>query len=259
MIKIIYEDNHLIAVIKPAGMPSQPDKSGDVSMYDMVKDYIRIKKGKPLLGPGNARPVRNREGSQRKISNGVFVGLLHRLDRPVSGIMLFAKTSKGAAHLSEQFRNHEIEKTYHVLVTGKPAKSKGVLVNYLGKDQKLKKAKEYADGEESVLHYEVVKSWKPFGSFDAAQDKSAQDDYSLLRIIIEGGKFHQIRAQLSLAGFPIVGDIKYDHPSHKATEWQGAQKSIALCATGLSFITATSQERINLSIDIPKEWEKYLK
>ena len=184
MVKVLYEDNHLIAVIKPAGIPSQPDKSGHISMLEEVKKYLKEKYKKP----GN-----------------VFVGLLHRLDRPVSGIMLFAKTSKGAARLSEQFRNNEIQKTYHALIIGRPTKDKGVLVNYLGKDQKLKKAKEYADGKESILHYEVLQS----DGRPVLSEVEGAEGYSLLKIRIEGGKFHQIRAQLSLAGFPIVGDIKY--------------------------------------------------
>ena len=119
-IKVLYEDNHLIAVVKPAGVLSQPDKSGDMSILDEVKKYLKEKYKKP----GN-----------------VFLGLLHRLDRPVEGVMIFAKTSKGAARLSQQFRDRTIEKTYQALVTGKPSQKKGVLINKLGKDTKLMKAK----------------------------------------------------------------------------------------------------------------------
>ncbi len=214
-IKIIYEDNHLIAVFKPAGVLSQGDKTGDVSILDEVKKYLKEKYKKP----GN-----------------VFLGLLHRLDRPVSGIILFAKTSKGASRLSEQFRNHTIEKTYHAIVIGKPEKNNGVLTNFLGKDEKLKKAKEYSDGKEANLYYEVIKS---------------NTKYSLLKIKIDTGKFHQIRTQLSLAGFPILGDAKY-----KGEKWQD-EKSIALCATDLNFQTATEDKTIKLSIELPEEWESY--
>ncbi|MDO8483054.1 MAG: RNA pseudouridine synthase [bacterium] len=233
--KILYEDNHLIAAVKPAGVLSQGDKTGDADMLTEVKKYLKEKYKKP----GSA-----------------FVGLLHRLDRPVSGIMLFAKTSKGASRLSEQFRNREVDKTYHALVTGKPSAQKGVLQNKLGKDEKLKKAKEYDDGDEARLYYEVIKSGKPFDS--------AQGGYSLLRITIEGGKFHQIRAQLSLAGLPIVGDVKYLPAGRQArAEWENdlpaqAGKSIALCATGLSFKKATEDEMVDLVIQIPEEWGKYL-
>src|SRR3989338_558546 len=105
-IKVVYEDNHLIAAVKPAGVLAQSDKTGDSSMLDEVRKYVKEKYRKP----GNA-----------------YIGLLHRLDRPVSGIMLFAKTSKGASRLSEQFRNHEVEKIYHALVVGKSDKDRGVL------------------------------------------------------------------------------------------------------------------------------------
>lgn len=240
-IKVLYEDNHVIAVFKPAGVLSQGDETGDVSMYDMVKDYIRTKKGKSsLLNPGNARPRTQAQFS----STGVFLGLVHRLDRPVCGIILFGKTSKGASRLSEQFRNRSVEKVYQALVVGKPEKEKGILVNKLIKDEKLKKGREHKDGQEAMLHYEVIRSCKPFGM--------ARGEYSLLKIKIEGGKFHQIRSQLSLAGFPILGDVKYS-----GEKWSDPQ-SIALCATELSFMTATSDQRVKVSIEIPKEWAKFL-
>ena len=220
---ILYEDNHLIAAVKPAGMLSQGDETGDISILDEIKQYLKDKYKKP----GN-----------------VFLGLLHRLDRPVSGIMLFAKTSKGASRLSEQFRNRQVEKTYHALVQGVPKENlpagrqgRGVLVNILGKDERGMRATQQKKGEESVLHYEVIKS---------------NNTYALLKITIEGGKFHQIRAQLSMAGFPIVGDVKYG-----GSKW-GDSHSIALSATGLSFITATTDEKIALSNAIPVEWNEYM-
>ena len=185
-------------------------------MLDEVKKYLKEKYKKP----GN-----------------VFVGLLHRLDRPVSGIMLFAKTSKGASRLSEQFRNREIEKTYHAVVVGKLTAQKGVLKNTLGKDIKLKKGGEYVDGIEANLYYEVVQT---------------NGKYSLLKVRIDGGQFHQIRTQLSLAGLPILGDVKY-----KGEKWE-SEKSIALCATGIFFHCATNPEKVILSIDIPKAWKAYL-
>lgn len=240
-LKILYEDNHLIAVVKPAGVLSQPThkatawrgqgdlpaqagKTGDVSIFDEVKAYLKEKYHKP----GNA-----------------FLGLLHRLDRPVSGIMLFAKTSKGASRLSEQFRNQTIEKIYHAIVAGKPLKVRGMLVNKIqkskGKSQnfnpKFKSIENNKTGQEAVLYYEIIKS---IGS------------YSLLKIKIEGGKFHQIRAQLSLAGFPILGDVKYGSKTALPNE------AIALCATGLSFYPATSNEMVKLSIKVPEEWNSYI-
>jgi 23S rRNA pseudouridine1911/1915/1917 synthase len=179
-----------------------------------------------------------------KKPGNVFLGLLHRLDRPVSGIILFAKTSKGASRLSEQFRDHKVEKIYHTVVVGKPLRDRGVLVNYLIKDEKLKKSRKSEKGEESNLYYEVIK-------FNAK--------YSLLKITIDTGKFHQISAQLSLAGFPILGDVKYLPVGRQVvTQWNN-KKSIALCATNISFETATTKEIITLSIETPKEWESYIK
>lgn len=219
IVKVLYEDNHIIAVVKPAGVLTQGDKSGDESLMDMVKDYLKEKYKKP----GN-----------------VFLGLVHRLDRSVSGIILFAKTSKGASRLSEQFRNHEIEKIYQAIVIGKPKESGGVLTNFLSKDEKTLKAKVrggLSSAEEAVLYYDVVFS---------------NDNYSLLKIKLETGKFHQIRAQLSLAGFPILGDVKYG-----GQKWD-SKNAIALCATSLSFHCATETKIIDLSIEIPEEWKQYI-
>lgn len=260
--KILYEDNHLIAVFKPAGILSQPDKTGDVSMYDIVKDYIRTKKGKgktPLLGNVLSLMSQHSVGA----NTGVFLGLLHRLDRTVSGVMLFAKTSKGASRLSEQFRNHEVEKEYHAIVIGKLPQNRGVLTNRLIKDEKLKKGKERSTGKEAKLYYEVInpvrnhaRAGAPEGPVGWAVSNGVKTNnrYSLLKINIEGGQFHQIRAQLSLAGFPILGDVKY---GGKNSQWND-ERSIALSATGLSFKSATRDKRVNLTIKIPREWLKYI-
>lgn len=216
-LRVLYEDNHVIAVYKPAGVPAQPDTSGDESILEAVKKYIKEVHHKP----GN-----------------VFLGLLHRLDRPVAGVMLFAKTSKGASRLSEQFRQRTIRKKYQALVVGKPKEIEGLLVHRLGKDEKLKKAKVYADGEEVRLIYRLLKS---------------NNRYSLLEVEIESGKFHQIRAQLSLAGLPIVGDIKYGAPEPLSN------KEIALVATEMVFCSATENKLITVSIPSPKAWDSYFK
>ena len=215
MIKVLYEDNHLIAVYKPAGILTQPDKSGDKSLLEEVKKYLKEKYKKP----GN-----------------VFLGLLHRLDRPVCGIVLFAKTSKGASRLSEQFRNRKVEKIYHAVVIGKPKQKEGILVNYLAKD-KTKMRAVSGCGEKAELFYEVLKT---------------NNKYSLLKIKLTTGKFHQIRAQLSMAGFPVLGDIKYGAPS------PFPDKSIALCATSLSFRLAVKNETKEVSIPAPSAWGKVI-
>lgn len=208
-LKILYEDNHLIAVYKPAGILTQGDNSRDVCLMDTVKDYLKEKYHKPY---------------------NVFLGLLHRLDRQVSGIVLFAKTSKGASRLSEQFRSHEVEKIYHAVVLGKPKQNEGKLVNFLKKNEKenIKRAE---------LFYEVL---------------AFNKKHSLLKIKLQTGRFHQIRVQLSSMGFPILGDIRYGAP------FLLPDKSIALCATSLFFKTATQEGKEEISIPIPVGWKKYV-
>lgn len=205
-LRVLYEDNHLIAVYKPAGVLVQGDKTGDATLMDEVKYYLKQKYHK---------------------TGKVWLGLLHRLDRPVSGVILFAKTSKGAARLSEQFRNHTVKKIYHALVFGCPNPRAGALVHYLTKDAAQNRTavseRPTADGQRAELAYETVRS---------------NGRYSLLKIILGTGRGHQIRAQLAAIGCPIVGDVKYGAPSARP------DKSIALAATSLRFATATTNEQI---------------
>jgi len=211
---VLYEDNHVIAVKKPPGMLTQDDKSKDPCLMDEVKGYLKEKYKKP----GN-----------------VFLGLVHRLDRPVSGIVLFAKTSKGASRLSEQFRDHTIEKTYHALVIGKPDAT--TLINYLTKDKAKRRVDVLADrGQRAELEYDVVATYSK---------------YTLVKILLKTGRFHQIRAQFSFAGFPVLGDTKYGAP------FTLQDKSIALCATSIVFTLPTKDERKTISIPIPSDWAQY--
>ena len=209
-LQILYEDNHIIAVYKPSCVLAQGDDTGEESVFDFVKKYIKEKYKKP----GN-----------------VFLGLVHRLDRPVSGIMVFAKTSKGASRLSEQFRNHEVEKTYHAVVLGKMERKKGNIISHLKKNEDKNKVFVHRsadrDTKESELSYEVVES---------------NDEFSLLKIKPLTGRSHQIRAQLSSVGHPIVGDIKY------GTKESLPDNSIMLRATGLVFRKATEDKLIKLEI-----------
>ena len=224
-LKVLYEDNHLIAVYKPAGVLVQGDDTGDSTLMDEVKYYLKTKYHK--LGK-------------------VFLGLIHRLDRPVQGIILFSKTSKGASRLSEQFRAHEVEKIYHALVVGKPKKERCELVHFLQKEEKNNKVKVLAnpplprpsgDWQRAELFYEVVKS---------------NGKFSLLKIKLGTGRSHQIRAQLSAIGCPIVGDVKYGAPEPLP------DKSLALAATALSFMTATGDGEKVVTIEFPEAWKTYL-
>lgn len=212
-LNILYEDNHLIAVVKPAGVLVQGDDSGDPSLMDHVKEYLKEKYQK--------------EGN-------VFLGLIHRLDRNVSGIVLYAKTSKGASRLSEQFRQHEVSKIYTALVSGK-LQSTQRLAHHIMKNDEKRKA--------SV-------SDSPMPGYDYAELEyetlNTGEKYSLLKINLKTGRFHQIRAQLSHVGHPIVGDKKYG----------GVENSfLGLCATELHFKKATNEEMVSLQINYPDEWK----
>jgi 23S rRNA pseudouridine1911/1915/1917 synthase len=218
-LNVLYEDNHVIAVYKPAGVLVQAGEGpehDDNTLYWQVKMFIKERDKKP----GN-----------------VFLGVLHRLDRNVSGVILFAKTSKGAARLSEQIRDRLIKKIYHAVVIGAPSPASATLRHNLRKDESSKQSILDPSGDEAVLHYDTIKSG---------------NGYSLLRIELETGRFHQIRAQLSAIGHPIVGDMKYG-----ASEGL-PDRSLMLCATELDFTTATTDEEIKVSIEIPAGFTQIL-
>lgn len=222
-VKVLYEDNHLIAVYKPAGVLVQEDETGDVCLMDEVKEYLKKKYNK---------------------SGEAFLGMIHRLDRPVSGIVLFAKTSKGASRLAEQFRNHTVVKTYHAVVLGKMPQAKDTLVHYLIKDREKNVVSAYEeevpDSLRAELDYEVVKEGR---------------GTTLLKINLKTGRPHQIRVQLSTFGHPIVGDVKYALPAESRRANTG-HHDIALCATAVEFKLATVDEIKKLDIEIPKEWRQ---
>lgn len=217
---VLYEDNHLIAVFKPAGLLTQADFGGDSCLMDEIKEYLKEKYHKP----GN-----------------VFLGMLHRLDRPVSGIVLFAKTSKGASRLSEQFRNRTIQKEYQALVFGHPKPEKGTLIHYLKKNLEENRADVSANIFPGALRAEL--------------------DYCVLskhggnaKLLLQPktGRPHQIRAQLAAIDHPILGDVKYG----ASRPWP--DKSVALCATRLIFQTATTKEKVEVKADPPANWVKFV-
>ena len=213
-LKVIYEDNHIIVVEKKPNVPSQADKTGDVDMLTIIKKYIKEKYNKP----GN-----------------VYLGLIHRLDRPVGGVMVFAKTSKAAARLSEQVREKEFQKSYLVIVDGKMEKEKGTLEDYLLKNEKTNTSKVVKEGTKNSkyakLDYEVLK-----------YDKEL--NLSVLKILLHTGRHHQIRVQLSSRGHSIYGDQKYGGRGHG--------KQIALWAYKLQISHPVSKEKMNF-IDIPEK------
>lgn len=183
-LNVIYEDNHIIVVEKPVNIPSQGDKTGDIDMLTLIKSYLKEKYHKP----GN-----------------VYLGLIHRLDRPVGGVMIFAKTSKAAARLSEQVREKQFQKTYLVICNGKMEEQKGTLEDYLLKNEKSNMSKVAKEGTKNSkyakLEYEVLK-------YDE------QLNLSVLKILLHTGRHHQIRVQLSSRGHSIYGDQKYGGRGH---------------------------------------------
>ena len=178
-LNVIYEDNHIIVVEKPVNIPSQADKTGDVDMLSIVKHYVKEKYNKP---------------------GEVYLGLVHRLDRPVGGVMIFARTSKAAARLSEQIRNKQFKKKYLVISDGRFEKQKGTLKNYLLKNERLNTSRVVKEGTKNsklaLLDYEVLKYNKEI-------------DLSLVKINLHTGRHHQIRVQLANFGHSICGDQKY--------------------------------------------------
>lgn len=221
MLDVIYEDNQIVVVIKPQNVPSQADATGDPDMLSMVKQYIKEKYNK---------------------AGEAFVGLVHRLDRPTGGIMVFARNSKSAKRLCDQIQSGEFEKTYFTVVKGKPFRQKDHLVNYIKKDIKLNKASIVTmsdnDAKKAVLDYEVLQS---------------NEDFSLLKISLETGRSHQIRLQLANLGYPIYGDAKYG----KTTEQNLQTINLALWAGELTFKHPTQDKVMVFKVNPPEEKYPY--
>jgi 23S rRNA pseudouridine1911/1915/1917 synthase len=214
-ISILFEDNHLIAIDKPAGMLSQADLSGDLDVLTAVKELLRRRDGKP----GN-----------------VYLGLVHRLDRPVAGAMILAKTSKAAARLSSQFRERETTKLYRAVVLGAPKEEAAELVHTVAKDQASRTTRVVASGGKVArLKYRVLER---------------KDALSLVEVELLTGLSHQIRAQLSIIGHPICGDRKYGAPSHL----RSGPGAIALYSRSISFDHPVRGERITVEAPPPPHW-----
>lgn len=217
MIKVIYEDNHLLVVEKPINIPVQADDSGDLDFLTMLKDYIRNKYNKP----GN-----------------VYLGLVHRLDRPVGGIMVFAKTSKAASRLGEQIRTRQFQKEYLAVVLGKLDKQEDTLVDNLYKDTKHNMVVVSDKGKEAILSYKVIKF---------------KDNLSLVKILLTTGRSHQIRVQFSSRNHPLYGDQRYNKDAKVGEQ-------IALLAYKVSFIHPTTKKPLTLVSSIPNTspWKKFI-
>lgn len=218
---VVYEDNHIIIVNKTASEIVQGDKTGDVPLSETVKQYLKEKYHKP----GN-----------------VFIGVTHRLDRPVSGLVVFAKTSKALSRLNEMFKNSEVKKTYWAIVKQTPAETEGELVNYLVRNEKQNKSYAYdtekPGSKKAILHYRLI---------------ARSDNYCLLEVDLKTGRHHQIRCQLAKMGCPIKGDLKYGFPR------SNPDGSICLHARRVRFVHPVSKELIDVVAPVPSDnlWRSF--
>ncbi|WBX77237.1 RluA family pseudouridine synthase [Tenacibaculum ovolyticum] len=214
-LQVLHEDNHLIIVNKRAGDIVQGDKTGDKPLSDVVKEYVKDKYNKP---------------------GAVYLGTVHRLDRPTSGVVIYARTSKALERLNKMLREKTIKKTYWAVVKNQPKKSADTLINYLKKNPKNNKStaylKEIEGSKKAILHYTILKKL---------------DNYSLIEVDLETGRHHQIRVQLSNIGSSIKGDLKY---GAKRSNKDG---SIHLHARKIEFIHPVSKELIKVTAPTPKE------
>lgn len=217
-LQVLYEDNHCLAVVKPAGWLTMGDRTGDVTLLDAAKQYLKEKYAKP---------------------GAVFLGVVHRLDRPVSGIVLFARTSKAASRLSAQFRERTVQKTYQAVVESAAVPAQGTLVDQLRKDADRNVVQvergAAAGGQLARLTFRRLAQWGAL---------------TLVEIHLETGRSHQIRVQLASRGWPIVGDRKYG--SRRA--WR--PERIALHAAALTFTHPVTHAVLTLTAPPPAEWSE---
>lgn len=213
--QVVYEDNHIIIVNKESGEIVQGDKTGDTPLSDIVKDYIKEKYQKP----GN-----------------VFLGVVHRLDRPVSGLVVFARTSKALSRLNEMFRTGEVHKTYWAITKESPTELEGRLEHWLVRNEKQNKSyaynKEKPGAKKAILDYKLI---------------GRTDNYNLLEVRLLTGRHHQIRCQLAAMGCPIKGDLKYG--AHRSNP----DGSISLLSRRVQFIHPVSKEQIDVTAPLPSD------
>lgn len=213
--KVLYEDNHIIVVNKDSGEIVQGDKTGDTPLSETVKEYIKVKYNKP----GN-----------------VFLGVVHRLDRPVSGVVVFARTSKALSRLNEMFRKGDVHKTYLALTAGRPPKTMDTLTGWLVRNEKQNKS--YCYDHEVPGSKKAVLCYKEAGH---------TDNYTLLEVELKTGRHHQIRCQLASIGCPIKGDLKY------GARRSNPDGSISLVSANITFVHPVSKQPMSFDAILPDE------
>ncbi|MCD7938139.1 MAG: RNA pseudouridine synthase [Tannerellaceae bacterium] len=220
--QVIYEDNHIMAVNKNCHEIVQGDKTGDTPLSDLLKVWLKEKYHKP----GN-----------------VFLGVTHRLDRPVTGLVLFAKTSKALSRLNEMFRTGQVKKTYWAIVKNRPPADENILEHWIVRNEKQNKSyayeKEKPNAKKAILHYRLI---------------ACSDRYYLLEIDLKTGRHHQIRCQLAKIGCPIKGDLKY------GAERSNPDGGICLHSRSAEFIHPVSKERVRVVADVPEDnlWKSFV-
>lgn len=212
MINIIYEDNHVLVVEKPINIPSQKDSSNDEDLLTILKDYLKKKYNKP---------------------GDTYLGLVHRLDRPAGGLMVFAKTSKAAERLTNEMKDRNIKKIYNAVIEG-DLKDSDTFIDYLVKDEKtnMSKVTDKNNGKEAILHYKVLKK---IGNLN------------LVEINLETGRPHQIRIQFASRNLPLLGDQKYNKKAIKHSQ-------LALYSVALSFVHPVTKEALSFKLDLPNTY-----
>lgn len=221
MAEVIYEDNHILIVNKHSGEIVQGDKTGDMPLVESMKQYIKDAYAKP----GN-----------------VFLGVVHRLDRPVSGLVIFARTSKALSRLGDMFRNGEVHKTYWALTKNIPEQPQGTLVHWLVRNEKQNKS--YAYDREVPNSKRVELDYRVIGQ---------SDNYTLVEVNLKTGRHHQIRCQLAKIGCPIKGDLKY------GAKRSNPDGSISLCAHSVEFVHPVSKKQIHVEAPLPDDtlWRSF--
>lgn len=234
--RVLYEDREVIVIYKPAGIATQTARVGQQDVVSELKNYLSAS---PLVG--------------KKITP--YLGVVHRLDQPVEGLLVFAKTKLAAAHLQEQLKEHELSKDYYAAVCGQPSPEEGTLVDYLAKDSGSSQAvvvpATHPEGRRAMLEYQVAETRQvQIGAFTDAQMDEDMTEFpvSLVDIRLRTGRFHQIRAQMAHRDWPLLGDRKYGSATSEMLSRALQVPSVALCAYHLEFIHPVSGKRLEYTV-----------